>query len=267
MSDFQPNPQWWQASDGKWYAPELHPNAQPSLPSPTLAPPSLPAVRPAPIAPQVSNAGANPKKPIWKRWWAISFAGVLMFLIFMAVLAPPPEDEAGATAITETAISTTLEPVPQESTTIAVEPVPTAQAPAAEATPTTEFVLSVDDVRTLVFPITFDSVRDEVLALFNDLIVVQSVDQYEYDSNTGTVHVNLTPTYDFDEGVRDDAWGIMRAMSNLWIDGWYEPASGWSPSLDVSITTAQYSCNGEQMRAMADARFTRADWETNCRDR
>ncbi|MBK6669735.1 MAG: NERD domain-containing protein [Actinobacteria bacterium] len=32
MSDHQPDPSWWQASDGRWYAPELHPRYQPSLP-------------------------------------------------------------------------------------------------------------------------------------------------------------------------------------------------------------------------------------------
>lgn len=29
-SDFQPAPDWWVATDGRWYRPELHPDARPS---------------------------------------------------------------------------------------------------------------------------------------------------------------------------------------------------------------------------------------------
>jgi hypothetical protein len=29
MSDVQPNPTWWQASDGRWYPPETHPAYRP----------------------------------------------------------------------------------------------------------------------------------------------------------------------------------------------------------------------------------------------
>ncbi len=36
MSDFARGPGWWQASDGRWYEPELHPNYRP--PAPPLPP-------------------------------------------------------------------------------------------------------------------------------------------------------------------------------------------------------------------------------------
>jgi hypothetical protein len=39
MSDFSQGAGWWQASDGKWYAPELHPDYRPP-PPPNPAPPS-----------------------------------------------------------------------------------------------------------------------------------------------------------------------------------------------------------------------------------
>lgn len=46
MSDVSHGPGWWQASDGKWYAPELHPNYQPPVPPPpprqTAVPPTEP---------------------------------------------------------------------------------------------------------------------------------------------------------------------------------------------------------------------------------
>jgi hypothetical protein len=43
VSDVQQGPGWWQASDGKWYAPEQHPNYQPPPP-----PPPPPPVPPTP---------------------------------------------------------------------------------------------------------------------------------------------------------------------------------------------------------------------------
>ncbi len=36
MSDFSQGPNWWQASDGKWYPPEQHPNHQLTLPPPPV---------------------------------------------------------------------------------------------------------------------------------------------------------------------------------------------------------------------------------------
>jgi len=49
MSDNQQGPAWWQASDGKWYPPESHPNA-------AVAPPSS-ASTPAPAQTVVINKG------------------------------------------------------------------------------------------------------------------------------------------------------------------------------------------------------------------
>src|ERR1022692_2902813 len=48
MSDVSQGPGWWQASDGKWYAPEQHPAAQAPTPPPAGSPP---AGSPPPAAP------------------------------------------------------------------------------------------------------------------------------------------------------------------------------------------------------------------------
>lgn len=49
MSDVSQGPGWWQASDGKWYAPEAHPSYQPpAAPQPPAAQPPAP---PQPMAP------------------------------------------------------------------------------------------------------------------------------------------------------------------------------------------------------------------------
>lgn len=42
MSDQSQGPGWWQASDGKWYRPEQHPNYQPPAPAPPAPTPAAP---------------------------------------------------------------------------------------------------------------------------------------------------------------------------------------------------------------------------------
>jgi len=140
---------------------------------------------------------------------------------------------------------------------ISVEPSPT---------PTETFALSAEEMRTLVFPIVFDSTRDGVIEVLRDMTVIESVDQYVYDADSGTVVVGLTPAFDFDEGVRDDAWSVMRAFAVLYDeDAWLDPERRFVPALDVEISTAHYRCDGEVMMALADARLSRADWEATCR--
>lgn len=71
MSDFQAGPGWWQASDGRWYAPEQHPDHQPVpqpvavLSPPQVFPPSTGAGAPAPgYAPAASAVpGGDPTLP------------------------------------------------------------------------------------------------------------------------------------------------------------------------------------------------------------
>ena len=64
MSDVSQGPGWWQASDGKWYAPELHPDYQPPTeavaptpPDPPQEPPPEPApTQAAPVTPEPTQA-------------------------------------------------------------------------------------------------------------------------------------------------------------------------------------------------------------------
>jgi len=54
MSDVSQGPGWWQATDGKWYPPELHPDYQKpplaSMPPPVVTPPTLLASAKTPVA-------------------------------------------------------------------------------------------------------------------------------------------------------------------------------------------------------------------------
>lgn len=61
MSDVSQGPGWWLASDGKWYAPEQHPNYVAPPPAPTPPPPAPP---PPPTPPtSVSPSGEPPSRP------------------------------------------------------------------------------------------------------------------------------------------------------------------------------------------------------------
>jgi hypothetical protein len=65
MSDTPQGPGWWQASDGRWYAPELHPDAQPAHPVEAAAAPVVPqgpSTAPPPDLPPV----AGPPEPVWE---------------------------------------------------------------------------------------------------------------------------------------------------------------------------------------------------------
>ena len=71
VSDTSHGPDWWQASDGKWYPPETHPpqRSEPPapLPSPAVALP-IPAPPPTPSLPSPAPAPeAQPPTPVAKR--------------------------------------------------------------------------------------------------------------------------------------------------------------------------------------------------------
>src|SRR5580700_12352545 len=52
MSDTSQGPGWWQASDGRWYRPEQHPDhVPPPPPIPPPVPPPIPPVPPPPPLP------------------------------------------------------------------------------------------------------------------------------------------------------------------------------------------------------------------------
>ena len=69
MSDVSQGPGWWQASDGRWYPPEQHPNARAALPPPGMAPAAAPGASfgpppggPAPGAPAASSGLSSGQK-------------------------------------------------------------------------------------------------------------------------------------------------------------------------------------------------------------
>jgi hypothetical protein len=62
MSDVQVQQDWWQATDGKWYPPERHPNFRPAG-IPPAEPPQLPQDLGLPPLPQEPAALSRPSQP------------------------------------------------------------------------------------------------------------------------------------------------------------------------------------------------------------
>ena len=122
MSDTSHGTGWWQASDGKWYPPELHPDYEP--PS-SASPPNK-----------------RPRPPLSRRWWFIgSVAVVAVIVIATALSAGKKKSSVHVTPLVpSTSTSSTAAPAPPSiaapPTTLAPAPPPT-PAPAPPPLPPT----------------------------------------------------------------------------------------------------------------------------------
>lgn len=83
MSETAQGSGWWQASDGKWYPPQDHPNFN------ALNQPPQPAGQtqvPQYHFAQAPQPGPGPRrKPWWRRWWAIALWAFLGLVVVSAV--------------------------------------------------------------------------------------------------------------------------------------------------------------------------------------
>ena len=121
MSDTSQGAGWWQASDGNWYAPETHPEAQSVLPEAQAV------------------GGPDPKQPWYKRKGiiALGVGAVILVIIVAANAGKKTPDTTNAsstqstTALPATAPPTTAPPATAPPTTAAPTPTapPTTTAP------------------------------------------------------------------------------------------------------------------------------------------
>ncbi len=121
MSDVSQGYGWWQASDGKWYAPESHPDY---VPSPVASPPATPEPwsTAAPSGPTAEPAKNSRKGLIV----AGSIAGVILLIIIVSVASGSKKNNTAHVATTaptggQPAISTTTLP-PVTTTTSPADP-------------------------------------------------------------------------------------------------------------------------------------------------
>lgn len=86
MSDAPLGPGWWQAGDGKWYAPQPYPQQAP------------PGWQPQPGWPGPPGGYIPPKKRKAWPWVVGSISVFLVLVVIVAVAAPPPEKDNKASA-------------------------------------------------------------------------------------------------------------------------------------------------------------------------
>lgn len=207
-------------------------------------------------AAETNETPAKKKVPTWV--WVVS--GILVFGLILQSCGEDSSPPAAEPDQENMEIAPEPEPEVQEEPEVSEEP---------EVLEEPEVELSVDDIREIVMPLVFDSSRAGVLEILNDMSIVESVDLYTYDVELGLVDIDITPAFDFDSGVRDDAWEIFRLFSVFYESGgnWVTEDPSFGPDLRVRISTATYQCDEAAMRNLADAMLSRAAWESECRVR
>ncbi|MGD0880504.1 MAG: hypothetical protein ABSB09_02900 [Acidimicrobiales bacterium] len=121
MSDVSKGPGFWEASDGKWYAPQQHPDYKPSVeqvvpPQPTATPSAVPSSSaPTQAIPQ-GTAKAKRSRFSRRQWYAIWAAAIVIGTII--ALAAGGGSKPASTASSGTTTTTTAAP----SSSTAAEP-------------------------------------------------------------------------------------------------------------------------------------------------
>ncbi len=103
MSDSSQGADWWQASDGKWYPPEQHPDNQPAVPSPP------PGVKPAPpdhrsakAEAKAAKAHAKAMRPWYKKKRLMIPLALVALIVVIAIASGGSGDDSN-TATKDTA--------------------------------------------------------------------------------------------------------------------------------------------------------------------
>jgi hypothetical protein len=129
---------WRQASDGKWYAPELHPYYKQV--SATIPPGGPPASAIPPVGPPASTIppGGPPSKhgkPPYKRWWFWAGAVVIIVIIISVAAGGSKPKKAASPPTSSTAAPTTSltsPPTTAAPTTTTAAPTTTTAPPVAQ---------------------------------------------------------------------------------------------------------------------------------------
>jgi hypothetical protein len=160
----------------------------------------------------------------------------------------------------------------EEAAAAQVEDIPSQEPePESETQAQPEVELTVEDIRESVIPLVFESTRTGIIEVLTEMPIVESVDLYSYDAAAGTVNLDVTPEFDFDDGVRDDAWEFFRLFAGAFYnsgsdnDAWTLEDPRFAPNFRVTVSSATYECEGETMRALAETMLSRANWESTCR--
>lgn len=139
MSDAPQGHGWWQATDGKWYPPESHPNYRPTIPQPTMPTLTPPVLSYSQFTPPALPPTRKRKKPLWKRTWVVA-SFLLIAAVAAITIASPKDDETQASTALASAdnVGATDAPAATVSQDAPADTPAPAPAPASNLTPSQE---------------------------------------------------------------------------------------------------------------------------------
>jgi hypothetical protein len=217
-----------------------------------------------PPPPEITTkSGGGVIDKLWKERSTKGKVGVIVgAMIVLLVVAGAFGD---ADTESEATPASTMAEAPRSEPTEA--PTPTVPEAASTTVETTTTVPALtEEVWRGIFAGVFDGQRSDFISILNDKFIVESVDFLEYDESTNLLTLDVTPAFDFDAGVRDDAWELTRDFAPLWES--IDEGNVWpGPIVKIVISTATYQCPPETMRSLFEARLSRQQWEAQCRVR
>ncbi len=158
MSDTSQGPGWWQASDDKWYPPELHPSYRaPPPPSTAAVPTAQPPQRPG--QPASPNGHQPPKRKRKTRPSAYVALGAVVVLLIITVASSGGNKKPKSSASKATIVQTTTAPVATTAPATATTAAPTTTTSPPKPAPTQSVTSKVAAWWTLVKP-DFQAVTD-----------------------------------------------------------------------------------------------------------
>ena len=121
-----------------------------------------------------------------------------------------------------------------------------------------------------VIPVAFESSRAGMNEALTDLRVLQSLEKYMCDSESGTAILDDTREYNLDEWVRDDASEFFSPFARTFCkagsdnDAWTLDVPGFASNFRATVTSAMYECDGKIMRSPGGAMLSGQNWKTTC---
>lgn len=119
-----------------------------------------------------------------------------------------------------------------------------------------------------IFEATMEQHRTGIIEEIEDGRIVESVDRFEFDRADEVLVVAATSGFGTQEYIEDDGWELARYLAAFWEDDFWGDDNvrdpEWWPALSMEISGHAWSCDAEAMRALAQRRSSRGDWEAAC---
>lgn len=155
-------------------------------------------------------------------------------------------DEAASTATTTTTDATTTTRRAATTTTAAV------------------VIPETPDDTEAVLRDAFENSRESLAEELNGHPDIESANKVVWDDTTHGILLDVTSTWASPDNQAEGAFNITRDMAPLWGEGYADFAAVFVPTFTLVNSGTTYSCPGQFMLDLADARAGRTDFEGSC---